>query len=104
MISTATAHFLGSKTYVLLLVFAVIALITCVVAASIFGRDLWDRFFDLLMGETAAGATRAVAVDGAPKVAAAFKDPNSQAANPPSATLGAVTHTTTFYDIDSLYR
>lgn len=79
-----------SKTYVLLILFALLALITCIVAAAIFGENLWDRFFDLLIGESATAGVRAVAVDGAPKVAAAWRDPASPAANPPSAMMALV--------------
>lgn len=79
-----------SKTYVLLILMAILAFGVCIMAAAIFGQHLWDRFFDLLMADAGAAATRAVAVDGIPKVAAAVKDPNSQAANPASAMLEIV--------------
>lgn len=79
-----------SKTYVLLIVITVIALIACCIASA-FGYDVWGRLFDLMMGNTVVGGGRAIVNDGLPKVAAAWQDPNSAAANPPSAMLQTAT-------------
>lgn len=86
-----------SKTYVLLLLLALLAFITCLVAAA-FGQQLWDRFFDLLLGQSVAGAGRAAIVDGAPKIAASWQNPDSQGANPPSAMLNPNPASTSVYD------
>lgn len=85
MVKKAVAHLFNSKTYTLLIFFAMLGLATVLLADGFFGVELWEKFFDQILVESGVGGARAIAVDGAPKVAAAWKEPNSIAANPPPA-------------------
>lgn len=85
MIGKAFEHLFDSKTYVLLILFTLLGLLAVILADAAFHRDLWGRFFDELLGNSVVGGGRAAVVDGAPKIAAAWQNPNSQAANPPPA-------------------
>lgn len=84
MVGKALAHLGNSKTYVLLIIFMIIGLIAVVIAA-LFGENLWGQWFDQAFVSTIGAVLRAIGVDGIPKAAAAFRDPNSSAANPPPA-------------------
>lgn len=89
-------HKLGeSKTNLLLLVFAGIAFISCVVAAAFFGQALWNEFFDLLKWLLAGGTARGIANDGIPSVVRAYGEskvitpPEVLAADAPAAIANA---------------
>lgn len=85
MLSKALAHLGNSKTYVLLIIFMAMGLLAVIIAAAAFDKDLWEVWFDQAFVSTIGAVLRAIGVDGAPKVAAAIKNPDSAAANPPPA-------------------
>lgn len=82
--SKALTHLGASKTYTLLLLISVIAIVVCLLAAA-FGEQLWAKLLDVLMVNSGVGGARAAVNDGLPKIASAWRDPNSLGANPPSA-------------------
>ena len=63
---------LASKTYGLLIIFAVLALAVAILAAVAFDESLWQDWFDFLKVQAGVGGARAAINDGLPKVAAAW--------------------------------
>lgn len=84
IIGKALAHLGDSKTFILLLIMAILALLACTIAEA-FGHDVWGSLFNFFGLEVGVGGGRTAVVDGAPKIAAAWRDPNSSGANPPPA-------------------
>lgn len=78
-------HVFNSKTYGLIILLMIFGFVAVLIAAIFFNKDLWDKWFDQGMASAIAAALRAIGVDGVPKIAASWQDPNSQAANPPGA-------------------
>lgn len=81
----ALSHFLDSKTNFGLFWLSMLGFIAFIIIAALWG----DVFFEELLwflGFNGGGAvTRAATVDGIPKIAASWQNPNSVGANPPPA-------------------
>jgi hypothetical protein len=72
-----------SKTNLLLLVFAALALAGTILAAAIFGESLWHDFFELLKYEVTGGVARGALNDGLPKAVEAYGNRPAAAQNMP---------------------
>lgn len=78
-------HFCDSKTNFGLLWMSILGFAGFIIILVLYGEVLLGELLMFLAGNGGFSAVRAVGVDGAPKIAAAWQNPNSLAANPPPA-------------------
>jgi len=85
IIKKGFSHLFDSTTNTLLLLLTLLATFVVFAAAALFGEVLFKELLLSLGLNGGVSGLRSLGVDGAPKVAAAMKDPDSAAANPPPA-------------------
>lgn len=81
----ALSHFLDSKTNFGLFWLSILGFIGFLIIAAVWGTIYFEQLLYFLGFNGGSAVTRASIVDGVPKIAASWQNPNSIAANPPPA-------------------